>query len=133
MTRIVAFLIVILAVASGLHWLADRPGTLVVEWQGYAAETSVFRAFVILVLANGAAMLAWSALRALWSTPAAVGRIFNRRRQERGLEALSSGMIAIGAGDGALAIRYRPASAKRRCPTSRSHTCCARRLLSSYG
>ena len=48
MIRIVAFLVVILAVAAGLHWLADRPGTIVVEWQGYVAETSVFRAFVIL-------------------------------------------------------------------------------------
>ena len=46
------------------------------------------------------------AAHALWSSPAAVGRLFNRRRQERGLDALSSGMIAIGAGDGALAIRY---------------------------
>ncbi len=106
MIRIVAFLVVILAAAAGLHWLADRPGTIVVEWQGYVAETSVFRAFVILVLAMGIVMLAWAALRMLWSSPAAVGRLLNRRRQERGLDALSSGMIAIGAGDGPLAIRY---------------------------
>ena len=106
MTRIVAFLIVILVAAAGLHWLADRPGTLVVEWQGYVAETSVFRAFILLVVAMSAALLAWSTLRSLWSSPAALGRFFNRRRQERGLDALSSGMIAIGAGDAPLAIRY---------------------------
>ena len=51
-------------------------------------------------------MVVWSALRALWSSPAAVGRLLNRRRQKRGLDALSSGIIAIGAGDGSLAIRY---------------------------
>ena len=84
MTRIVAFLVVILGVAAGLHWLADRPGTIVVEWQGYVAETSVFRAFVILVLAMGVAMLVWSALRWIWSSPAAVGRFLNRRRQRAG-------------------------------------------------
>ena len=106
MIRIVAFLVVILAAAAGLHWLADRPGTIVVEWQGYVAETSVFRAFVILVLAMGLVMLAWAALRALWSSPAAVGRSSTGGGSERGLDALSSGMIAIGAGDGALAIRY---------------------------
>jgi len=106
MIRIVAFLVVILAAAASLHWLADRPGTIVVEWQGYIAETSVFRAFVILMLAVGVIMLALSALRALWTSPAAIGRLVNRRRQERGLDALSSGMIAIGAGDGASAIRY---------------------------
>jgi HemY protein len=106
MIRLVAFFLVILAAAAGLHWLADRPGTIVVEWQGYLAETSVFRAFVILALAVGVLMLAWSALRWLWSSPAALGRVLNRRRQERGLGALSGGMIAIGAGDPALAIRY---------------------------
>jgi HemY protein len=106
MIRIVAFLVVILAAAASLHWLADRPGTIVVEWQGYIAETSVFRAFVILVLAVGIVMFAWSALRALWTSPAAIGRLVNRRRQERGLDALSSGMIAIGAGDSVSAIRY---------------------------
>ena len=70
MTRIVAFLVVILGIAAGLHWLADRPGTILVEWQGYEAETSVFRAFVILMVAMGVAMLVWSALRWIWSSPA---------------------------------------------------------------
>jgi HemY protein len=106
MMRIIAFLIVILAAAAGLHWLADRPGTILVEWQGYIAETSVFHAFIILAVALGLAVLAWSALRALWSSPAMIGRFFDRRRHQRGLGALSSGMIAIGAGDGPLAIRF---------------------------
>src|SRR5581483_2393468 len=106
MIRLLVFFAAILAAAAGLHWLADRPGTIVIEWQGYVAETSVFRAFVILLLAAGAAMLAWSVLRWLWSSPAALGRVFDRRRQQRGLGALSSGMIAIGAGDPVLASRY---------------------------
>jgi HemY protein len=106
MTRLVAFLVVILGIAAGLHWLADRPGTILVEWQGYEAETSVFRAFVILMVAMGVAMLGWSALRWIWSSPAAVGQFLHRRRHARGLDALSSGMIAIGAGDGSLALRH---------------------------
>ncbi len=106
MTRVITFFIAILGVAGALHWLADRPGSIVVEWQGYVAETSVFRASVILMLAMGAALLVLSTLRWLWSSPAAVGRFLNRRRQERGLGALSSGIIAIGAGDSALAQRY---------------------------
>jgi HemY protein len=106
MMRIIAFFIIILAAAASLHWLADRPGTIVVEWQGYIAETSVFHALVILAVAIGLAMLAWSALRSLWSSPAIIGRLLDRRRQQRGLGALSSGLIAIGAGDGPLALRY---------------------------
>src|SRR5262249_18706659 len=105
MIRIVAFLLIVLAAAAGLHWLADRPGTIVVEWQGYVAETSVFRAFVIVVLAMLVIMLVWSALRSFWSSPAAVGRFLNRRRHPRGLDAVAGGMIAIGAGDGSVALR----------------------------
>ena len=106
MIRLVAYVVAVLAVAAGLHWLADRPGTLVVEWQGYVAETSVFRAFIVLIVAMAIAMLVWTVLRWLWSSPAALGRLLDRRRHERGLGALSGGMIAIGAGDSALATRY---------------------------
>jgi len=106
MMRLIVFLLVVLAIAAGLHWLADRPGTVVVEWQGVIAETTVFRAFVMLALLIGLLALCWSLLRHIWSSPAYVGRIMQRRRQKRGLDALSSGIIAIGAGDSALASRY---------------------------
>jgi HemY protein len=106
MIRILLYLVALLAIAAGLDWLADRPGTIVVDWRGYVAETSVFRAFIMLLLLIGAALVAWSAARWLWSSPARVGRVLNRRREKRGLEALSSGIIAIGAGDRALAARY---------------------------
>ena len=106
MIRIILYLIGLLAIAAGLDWLADRPGTIVVDWQGYIAETSVFRAFILLLLLIGAALVGWSALRWLWSSPARVGRVLNRRREKRGLDALSSGIIAIGAGDRTLAARY---------------------------
>jgi HemY protein len=106
MLRLVAYLIAVLAVASGLAWLADRPGQLVVNWQGHEIETSVFHAVVLLTAATAFAIFVWSLLRQLWNGPATVGHFLNRRRQRRGLDALSSGMIAIGAGDRANATRY---------------------------
>lgn len=106
MVRLVALLAGCLAVAMGLSWLADRPGNLIVNWQGYEVETSVFRAVVMLAFLLGLAIVAWSVLSALWRSPASVGQFFNRRRQMRGLEALSGGMIAIGAGDRAGATRF---------------------------
>jgi HemY protein len=106
MIRLVAFLLGVLVIAAGLHWLADRPGTIVVEWQDHIAETTVFRAIIILALLIGLMAVCWSLLRHIWSSPAYVGRVLNRRRQKRGLDALSSGIIAIGAGDRALATRY---------------------------
>lgn len=106
MVRLVIYLLSILLIATGLAWLADRPGTLQIAWQGYDVETSVFRAVVLLAAALAVAIFLWSVVRAVWNSPAALGNRIVRRRQKRGLEALSGGMIAIGAGDQAAATRY---------------------------
>ncbi|MEZ5856677.1 MAG: heme biosynthesis HemY N-terminal domain-containing protein [Hyphomicrobiaceae bacterium] len=106
MIRLVLYLVAVAAVAAGLGWLADRPGSLLVNWQGYEIETSVFRAVVLLALTSAFAIFAWSLLRQVLTSPAMLGRYFTRRRQEKGLDALSTGLIAIGAGDKQLATRY---------------------------
>ena len=106
MIRLILYLVGVGILATGLAWLADRPGQMVLTWQGYEIETTVFRAVVIFAILIGLAIFLWSLLRQLWNSPAAVGRMVNRRRQERGLEALSSGMIAIGAGDRSQAMRH---------------------------
>jgi HemY protein len=106
MIRLILYLVGVGLLATGLAWLADRPGQMVLQWQGYEIETTVFRAVVIFAFLIGLAIFLWSLARQLWNSPAALGRIVNRRRQERGLEALSSGMIAIGAGDRSQAMRH---------------------------
>ena len=106
MVRLVIYLVSILLAAAGLGWLADRPGTLQVAWQGYDIETSVFRATVLLAIAIASAIFLWSIGRAIWNSPATIGSRMLKKRQKRGLDALSSGMIAVGAGDRALASRY---------------------------
>ncbi len=106
MLRLLVFLAFIIALASGLAWLADRPGLIVVNWEGYQAEISVFHAVVALAFLTGLVLVIWSVLRHLWESPAAIGGYFKRQRQKRGLDALSTGMIAIGAGDRATATKY---------------------------
>ena len=106
MLRLAVFLIVIAAAAAGFAWLADRPGEVLINWEGYEVRITVFFAIVVLAVMLFLTVLTWSVLRGVWQSPAAIGNYFNRRREKRGLEALSSGMIAIGAGDKALATRY---------------------------
>lgn len=106
MVRLVAYLLTIALIASGLAWLADRPGTLQIVWQGYDIETSVFRAVVLFAAAIASIVFLWSVFRALWNSPAAIGNRLVRRRRKKGLDAVSSGLIAVGAGDGVLASRF---------------------------
>jgi len=105
MLRLIGFLIGVAVVAAGLAWLADRPGELIVQWQGYQIETSVFRAIVILCALIVMVVVVWSLLRHVWHSPAAVGGMLAKRRQKHGIDALSSGMIALGAGDRTAALR----------------------------
>ncbi|MGQ0457320.1 MAG: heme biosynthesis protein HemY [Hyphomicrobium sp.] len=112
MSRLVIYLLAIALIASGLAWLADRPGTLHIAWQGYDIETSVFRATVMLAFAIAAAMILWSILRAIWNSPAIIGERIILQRKKKGLDSLSSGLIAIGAGDSALATRHALAARK---------------------
>jgi HemY protein len=108
MIKVIAFLAAVLAAAMGLSWLADNNGTVTVEWPAlnFKAEPSVFQVVVGLALLIGTALVVWSMIRQLVNSPAALGNLMNKRRQERGLDALSSGMIAIGAGDRDTATRY---------------------------
>lgn len=106
MIRALLYVLTIAAAAACLSWLADRPGELVINWQGYEIQTSVFRAIVMVALLAVAAIAIWSVIRQLVQGPANIGQYFSRRRHERGFEALSAGMIAVGSGDRALASRY---------------------------
>src|SRR5204863_8649769 len=54
----------------------------------------------------GVLILIWSLLSRIWASPAALGRYLHGRRQKRGLDAISSGIIAVSAGDRLLASRY---------------------------
>ena len=106
MARIISFLLLIAGATAALAWLADRPGTLTIDWLGYQSRLSVFQAVVLLLLFMAAVWIVLSLLRNLIASPRSVSRFVNKRKQQQGLEALTSGMIAVGAGDRQLAARY---------------------------
>ena len=106
MTRILIFVLTIVAAALGLAWLADRPGTVTVEWLGYQIETSAFVATLAIIAAVAVFILAFALLRYVWTRPAALAAHMRERRRSQGFEALSRGLLAIGVGDRAQAQRY---------------------------
>jgi len=105
MIRVVVFLIVMALLALGFTWVADRPGGVSVTWLGYHIETSVTVAALGLVVLVLVLILMWSMLRALVRSPEQLSLFFRHRRAMRGYNALSRGLIAVGAGDLRLARR----------------------------
>ena len=106
MIRVLTFVIVVIAAALGLAWLADRPGAITVEWLGYEIKTSAFVGALVLAAIVTTLILAWSLLRYVLTRPAAVAAHMQERRRRQGFDALTRGLLAIGVGDRALAQRY---------------------------
>lgn len=112
MIRILAFLLVVFALGLGFAWLADRPGDMVVTFNGYQYQISLMVAAVAVVAIVAAVMIAWWLVKSIWNSPYAIARHFRVRQRDRGYQALSTGMIAAGAGDGALARKKNKEAAK---------------------
>lgn len=112
MIRILLFLIVVFALGLGFAWLADRPGDMVVTFEGYQYQVSLMVAAVAVVAVVAAVMILWWLVKAIWTSPYTISRYFRVRRRDRGYQALSTGMIAAGAGDGALARKMNKEAAK---------------------
>jgi HemY protein len=110
--RILFFLIVVFALGLGFAWLADRPGDMVVTFNGYQYQVSLMVAAVAVVAVVAAAMILWWLLKAIWNSPYTISRYFRVRRRDRGYQALSTGMIAAGAGDAVLARQKNKEAAK---------------------
>ncbi|MGO9397508.1 MAG: heme biosynthesis protein HemY [Xanthobacteraceae bacterium] len=115
MIRVVFFLIVVGALALGAAWLADRPGEVVVTWQGMRIETSLMVLGAAVLVAMAALALLWSLLSALLRSPFILRRHLRHRRGERAYEAISRGLIAVGSGD-LVAARRHAVEAKRIAP-----------------
>ncbi|THF50138.1 heme biosynthesis protein HemY [Allorhizobium terrae] len=105
MIRIIVYVLLILALGFGFSWLADRPGELQIVWQGQLIEMSLTAAATIIVALVAVVMIAWWLIRTIWTSPHSVRRYFRARKRDRGYQALSTGLIAAGAGNAQLAHR----------------------------
>ncbi|WP_421927647.1 heme biosynthesis HemY N-terminal domain-containing protein [Neoaquamicrobium sediminum] len=112
MLRILFFLGLVFLMGLGFAWLADRPGDLVITFGGYQYQVTLMVAAVIVAAIVLAVMLSWWLLKSIWYSPYTVSRYFRVRRRDRGYQALSTGMIAAGAGDAGLARRKKKEAMK---------------------
>ena len=98
MIRSLMFFLAVGAAAVGAAWFADRPGDIILHWQGYTIETSLGVALAFVLAVALVLMLLWSLLRLLFRAPGMLSFAARGRRQAKGYAALSRGLVAVGAG-----------------------------------
>lgn len=99
MIRIIAFLLLLAGVAFGLSWLLDHPGRITVEWLSQRIETSVFVALGAVFLLCVLFTILWNLLSFALRLPSLMSLARRTRRRARAHDALTRGVIAVGAGD----------------------------------
>jgi HemY protein len=103
MWRILLFFMAVTAVALGFSWLADRPGTVDINWQGNNIHLSVMTLILGFLASLFFLMLLWWLIKNVIIAPGRVSHHMRVKNREKGLDAVSRGLIAVSAGDAALA------------------------------
>lgn len=99
MIRVLFYLALTILLALAATWLAAHPGTLVFTWLGYRVEMSVFLAVAALLALAVTISLLWGLVRYVFRLPRAMSLANRMRKRNKGYEALSRGLIAVGVGD----------------------------------
>ncbi|MDJ0949883.1 MAG: heme biosynthesis HemY N-terminal domain-containing protein [Alphaproteobacteria bacterium] len=93
-------LFAVIAVLSAVAaWFAETPGNVAIAWRGWRIDTTF--AVLLLVVAVIAVVVAllYRFWRAIVHTPQTLARMRRERRQRKGYEALTRGLVAVAAGD----------------------------------
>ena len=91
MIRVLLFFGILIALAFGEAWLVDRPGELVLNWQGYRIETSVLVAIGAVIVAAAALLALWSLIRFVFKIPVLDGHRDARPAARKGLRRAVAG------------------------------------------
>src|ERR1700734_3016417 len=106
MVRLLIFLAALALVAGGLTWLSNNPGVVDVTWRGEQYEVSLLFALGAVLALGIAIAIVWGLLRFVFRIPSLVSVGAQSRRREKGFQALSRGMLAVGAGDARGAAKH---------------------------
>ncbi len=103
MWRILLFFVAVTGTALGFSWLADRPGKINLVWQGNVYQTELMTVVIGFLVTLFTLMALWWLIKNVLFAPGKVSQAMRVNRREKGLEAVSRGLIAVSAGDAALA------------------------------
>lgn len=104
--RILIWFAIAAVAMLGAVWLAERPGTLTAEWQGWRLDTNVGVVLIAVVVLILVGIAAWLLYRWIVGAPGALLEGWGESRRKRGYRALTQGLAAVAAGDGVEAQKH---------------------------
>lgn len=99
MVRVLLYLVLVATFASSAVWIVNRPGDIVVNWQGYRIETSVAVLMAAVVAIACLTVILWNVMRWILAGPEAFALFRRNRRRAKGYDAIARGVVAVGTGD----------------------------------
>jgi len=103
MRRALIFFVEVAIIVTLAVWLADRPGVVAIDWQGWRLETSVGMLAIVIFAALVVAAALYAGWRWLRRRPREFMTARRHRREAGGYRALTDGLAAVAAGDAASA------------------------------
>ncbi len=91
------------AVILGFDWLMKQPGNVTIEFPGFVIEPTLAQLAIFFLFLAILSIFCWSLFRFIVSGPEAFSMFLSTRREKQGLDALRTGLVAIGTGDTRLA------------------------------
>ena len=105
MRRLLGWILGIGVLVWAAVWLADHPGSVSLQWQGWRVDTSVAFLLGCVAAVALATAIVYRALATVWQVPRRLLFLRRGNRRERGYRALTQGLVAVAAGDAAEAQR----------------------------
>lgn len=113
MWRVLGFLCLASLAAFGMAWVAEDPGRVEIIWRGRQYDMQVW--VLVLAMLVGATLLTllWTIIRFALRIPSLISLSTRTRRRAKGFDAVTNGLVAVGAGD--------PLAARRHAIEARRH------------
>ncbi len=99
MLRAVWFLFVIGVLSLIAVWLAEDPGTVLLQWRGTRIDSSFSLLLTVVAVLTVITALIYRFWLFIRRAPSEISRLWSERRRRKGYLALTRGMVAVAAGD----------------------------------
>jgi HemY protein len=105
MIRLILVVIAIIAACAITVFLTLNPGSVSFDFMGVSGQMPFALAIGLILIVTFIILVFWRLILGLWTAPDKFRQFNDRRRKEKGFDALESALIAAAAGEGEVAVR----------------------------